>query len=171
MCYFLYIGSPLTLSEIRSMVPEGITADLAEPREQPALKSLHRGIQTVARLLIGRCSCSFIHQRQSDRHEDERHLRRRYRALGLDRQTTISGLERHRFGAGISAPEAGWAQSLVGFVLEHARNAGPTIYQLAFLPPGSQLGPQPMPRRLHTSQATQDLQTWLIEDSPVLIVR
>jgi hypothetical protein len=171
LCYFLYIASPLTLSEIRSMVPDGITADLAVSSEQQVLKPLHRGIQTVARLLIGRCSCDFIHQRQSDRHADERHLRARYRALGVDRQTIISALERHRVGATIPAPEAGWPQALVAFVLEHARNAGPTVYQLAFLPPGSHLRSQPVPRRLSTTQVTLDLESWLVEDSPVLIVR
>jgi hypothetical protein len=171
LCYFLYIASPLTLSEIRSMLPDGITADLAASTEQQALKPLRRGIQTVACLLIGRCSCDFIYQRQSDRHADERHLRARYRALGLDRQTIISALERHRFGATIPAPEEGWPQALVDFVLEHARNAGPTVYQLAFLPPGSHLGSQPMPRQLHTSQVTRELERWLVEDSPMLIVR
>jgi hypothetical protein len=171
LCYFLSIASPLTLSEIRSMVPDGITADLADPREQHVLKPLHRGTQTVARLLIGRCSCNFIHQRHSDRHEDERHLRQRFRALGLDRPTIISALERHRFGASIPAPDEGWPQSLIDFVLEHARNAGPTVYQLAFLPPGAHLGSQPLPRRFLTSQVTQPLESWLIEDSPVLIVR
>jgi hypothetical protein len=171
MCYFLYIASPLTLSEIRSMVPDGITADPADPGEQHVLKSLHRGTQTVARLLIGRCSCDFIHQRQFDRHADERHLRARYRALDLDRQTIISALERHRVAATIPAPEEGWPHALVDFVLEHARNAGPTVYQLAFLPPGSHLGSQPTLRRLHTSQVTQELERWLIENSPVLIVR
>src|SRR3954452_22941006 len=171
MCYFLYIASPLTLSEVRSMVPDGITADLADPREQRMLKPLRRGTQTVARLLIGRCSCDFIHQRQSDRHSDERHLRERYHALGVDRQTIISALDRHRFGATIPAPEEGWPQALVDFVLEHARNAGPTVYQLAFLPLGKHLASPPMPRHLPTSQVTRKLESWLVEDSPVLIVR
>ena len=171
MCYFLYIASPLSLSEVRSMVPDGITADLTDPRDQQVLKPLRRGTQTVARLLIGRCSCDFVHQRQSDPHEDERHLRERYRRLKVDRHVVISALERHRAGATIPAPAAGWRQALVDFVLEHARNAGPTIYQLAFLPPGSNLGSPPEPRRLQTSQVTPDLESWLVEDSPALIVR
>jgi hypothetical protein len=153
------------------MVPDGTTADLADPREQQVLKPLHRGTQTVARLLIGRCSCDFVHQRKLDRHADERHLRERYRSLGVDRQTMISALERHRVGAAIPAPEEGWAQALVDFVLEHARNAGPTVYQLAFLPLGKHLASPPMPRHLPTSQVTRKLESWLVEDSPVLIVR
>ncbi|HZI74766.1 MAG TPA: hypothetical protein VFD73_12250, partial [Gemmatimonadales bacterium] len=92
MCYFLYIASPLTLSEVRSMVPEGITVDLADPAEQGALKALHRGIQTVAKLLIGRCSCDFVRQRSSTRQEDERHLRERYRRAGVSRAEVIAGL-------------------------------------------------------------------------------
>jgi hypothetical protein len=47
VCYFLYIASPLTLSEIRSMLPDGITVDLADPVEQQVLKSSSRGVQTV----------------------------------------------------------------------------------------------------------------------------
>jgi hypothetical protein len=171
MCYFLYIASPLTLSEVRSMVPEGVTVDLASPTEQQGLRASHRGIQTVARLLIGRCSCDFIRPRDPNPHEDERHLRERYRRLGTDRALTISGLERHRAGAQLEAPAEGWSRALVDFVREHARNAGPSVFQLAFLAPGSTLSTHPPLRRIPVDRITPDLERWLVEDAPVLVTR
>jgi hypothetical protein len=171
LCYFLYIASPLTLSEVRSMVPEGVTVDLASPAEQQGVRASQRGIQTVARLLIGRCSCDFIRPRHPDPQEDERHLRERYRRLGTDRALTISGLERHRAGAKIAAPAEGWRRALVDFVREHARNAGPSVFQLAFLAPGDTLSAPPPPRRIPLDLITPDLERWLVEDAPVLVSR
>jgi hypothetical protein len=171
VCYFLYIASPLTLTEVRSMVPEGITVDLADPAEQRALKPLHRGIQTVAKLLIGQCSCDFVHRRGSTRQEDERHLRERYRRTGIPRAGVIAGLDRHRAGASIPPPQEGWPRALVDFVLEHARNAGPTVYLLTFRPPSFTLQFGAPVRRLHADQITPDLEQWLLEGSPVLISR
>jgi hypothetical protein len=171
VCYFLYIASPLTLSEIRSMVPEGVTVDLADPVEQQVLKSSSRGIQTVARLLVGRCSCDFVRQRHADPHEDERHLRERFRERGISRALTISGLERHRAGAKVPGPERGWRQTLVDFVYEHARNAGRTVYQLAFLPPSSPLPHETPLRELKLNRVTSELESWLVEGSPVAITR
>src|SRR3954469_6345877 len=101
MCYFLYIASPLTLSEVRSMLPQGVTADLADFTDQQALRSIHPDAQTVARLLIGRCSCDFVRPRVPDTLEDERHLRERYRRLGAARVGVITGLERHRRRPGL----------------------------------------------------------------------
>src|SRR3954447_5721371 len=128
MCYFLYIASPLTLSEIRSMLPHGVTADLADFMDHQALKSLHPDAQTVARLLIGSCSCDFVRPRVSDTREDERHLRERYPQSGSGRTRVISALERHRRRPSVPHREKDWAAALVGFVAEHARNAGPTLY-------------------------------------------
>lgn len=153
------------------MVPEGVTADLASPAEQQDLRTSHRKIQTVARLLIGRCSCDFVRPRDPDPHEDERHLRERYRRLGTDRALTISGLERHRAGGKIPVPAEGWSRALVNFVWEHARNAGPTGYQLAFLAPGSTLSAHPPLRHVSLDQITPELERWLVEDAPVLVSR
>ena len=153
------------------MVPEGVTVDLASPTEQQDLRASHRGIQTVARLLIGRCSCDFLRPRDPDPREDERHLRERYRRLGTDRALTISGLERHRAGAKIPAPAEGWSRALVNFVREHARNAGPSVFQLAFLAPGSTLSTHQSLRRIPVDRITPDLNRWLVEDAPVLVTR
>ena len=153
------------------MAPEGVTVDLASPAEQQDLRTRHRGLQTVARLLIGRCSCDFIRSRDPDPREDERHLRERYRRLGTDRALMISGLERHRAGAKIPAPSEGWSRALVDFVREHARNAGPSVFQLAFLAPGSTLSTHPSLRRIPADRITPDLELWLVEDCPVLVSR
>jgi hypothetical protein len=171
VCYFLYIASPLTLSEIRSMLPDGITVDLADPIEQQVLKSSQRGIQTVARLLIGRCSCDFVRQRHADLREDERHLRERFRQQEVSRALTIAGLERHRAGAKVPGPGKGWGRTLVDFVREHARNAGTTVYQLGFLPPSSNLPPGAPLREVKLDRVTPELETWLVEGIPVAVTR
>jgi hypothetical protein len=171
LCYFLYIASPLTLSEIRSMALDGITVDLADPLEQQILKSSYRGIHTVARLLIGRCSCDFVRPRHADLREDERHLRERFRQHGVSRELTIPALERHRAGARVPVPAKGWRQTLVDFVREHARNAGTTVYQLAFLPPSSALRHETPLREVKLNRVTPELESWLIEGSPVAISR
>ena len=112
MCYFLYIASPLTLSEVRSMVPPGAVADLGSFAEQQTLRKVHPEAQTVARLLIGRCSCDFIRARLADEREDERHLRERYRKLEVPRSVMIEAIERHRRGAGVRPPIGGWPGAL-----------------------------------------------------------
>ena len=96
MCYFLYLASPLTLSEVRSMLPAGLAADLASFPDQQTLKALHPPAQTVARVLAGRCSCDLVRPRLDDPREDERHLRERCRKLDLARPLVIQALERHR---------------------------------------------------------------------------
>ena len=168
MCYFLYLASPLTLSEIRAMLPEGVTADLADSSEQKILRSYHRGIQTVARLLIGRCSCAFLGDARADEGENERHLRARYRAMNLSRDHTISALERHRASRKVPEPENGWAGSLVDFVREHSRNARVSIYQLTFeKPPAAPLNAEL--RKINADRITRELESWLVEGSPVLV--
>jgi len=171
MCYFLYIASPLTLSEVRSMLPAGVTADLADFIDQQTLKSLHPDAQTVARLLIGRCSCDFVRPRVADTREDERHLRERYRRIGAARPVVITGLERHRRRPGLRYVEKDWAEALVRFVAEHARNAGPTLYYLDFSLEFSALEPTLEVRRVTVGQALGDPKGWLLEGSPTLVSR
>ena len=85
MCFFLYLASPLTLSEVRSMLPPGLTADLLPPVEQAELRALHPDATTIARVLHGGCSCDLVTARQAVASEDEARLRARYRALGYGR--------------------------------------------------------------------------------------
>jgi hypothetical protein len=170
MCYFLYIASPLTLSEVRSMVPPGAVADLGSFAEQQTLRRVHPEAQTVARLLIGRCSCDFVRVRLADAQEDERHLRERYRRLEVPRSVVIEALERHRRGAGVRPPIGGWPGSLARFVAEHARNAGPTLYHLTFSPHGS-LAPPGDTRSVSVAEVLSTPEGWLREGSPALVTR
>ena len=169
MCYFLFLASPLTLTEVRSMLPPGSSADLASYAEQQLFKSLHPAAQTVARLLVGRCSCDLVRQRLSHPREDERHLRERYRALELPRATVIRSLERHRRnGPAVTPPESGWPVALAAFVAEHARNAGPSLFFLHFgRPEVTEVG-QRSPHHLTASQVRGD-PGWLKEETPTLV--
>jgi hypothetical protein len=171
MCYFLYIASPLTLSEVRSMLPRGSVADLASFGDQQALKSIHPDAQTVARLLIGRCSCDFVRPRLADAREDERHLRERYRSLGASRERVIPALERHRHGASQRLRTGTWSGALAEFVAEHARNAGPTLYHLNFSPEGTPLTPPGKVRPVSLAGVLAAPEGWLVEGSPALVSR
>jgi hypothetical protein len=171
LCYSLSLASPLTLSEVRSMLPPGAAADLAAFHDQQLLKAAHPSAQTVARLLIGRCSCDFVRQRQNETREDERHLRERYRRLEVPRPAVITSLEQHRRGAGLAAPPGGWPPALARFVAEHARNAGPTLYYLQF-----SAGPAPLPapgsvREVTVAKVVAEPEAWLREASPVRVSR
>ena len=173
MCYFLYLASPLTLSEVRSMLPAGIVADLLSPPEQQVLRELHPVARTGVRLLIGRCSCDFLIPRASPTGSGERHLRTRLFAAGLSRTQVIEALEVHRGGRNRTlADPAAWQIALGGFVAEHARNAGPTLYLLRF-------GHQPLQqRRPGSAQVELPLSAvragptgWLVEDRPTIVCR
>jgi hypothetical protein len=152
------------------MLPRGSVADLAGFLDQQALKSIHPDAQTVARLLIGRCSCDFVRPRLADAREDERHLRERYRSLGIPRDAIIKALERHRRGAGLRPPAEGWPQALTRFIAEHARNAGPTLYQLQFSPEAALASPGEV-RRVTLAEVVAEPQGWLAEGKPTLVSR
>ncbi len=170
LCYFLFIASPLTLSEVRSMLPQKAVADLGSFAEQQTLRTVHPEAQTVARLLIGRCSCDFIRPRLADAREDERYLRERYRRLEVSRPAMIEALERHRRGAGVRPPSGGWPGALARFVAEHARNAGPTLYHLHFSPQASLAAPGNI-RPVSVAEVLSSPEEWLREESPALVSR
>ncbi|MGH7526597.1 MAG: hypothetical protein ACREMX_07815, partial [Gemmatimonadales bacterium] len=99
------------------MLPPGLSAHLVEPAERAALRHLHPAGQTFLRLLVGACSCDLVRARQADSREDERHLRERYRQLGLSRDEIIRALETHRRSASPRAePRGGWPAALAAFV-------------------------------------------------------
>ena len=172
MCYFVFLASPLTLSEVRSMLAPGLSADLAMSSGHQSLKERHFEAQTVARVTRGGCSCDLIVPRLPVATEDEARLRARYRALGLSRQIVIQALEVHRAGAGGRPyPSGHWPELFAAFVAEHARNAGPTLYCLHFshdgLPPRV---PHNFPvRTLSARQVRQDPEGWLSEDRLMLV--
>jgi hypothetical protein len=168
MCFFLYAASPLTLSEVRAMLPAGFTAELAGPAEQSVLRALHPIARTGVRLLLGACSCDLVLPRSGSR-EEERELRRRYFAAGMSRADVIAALESHRRGGGRFPSPAAARSALAGFVAEHARNAGPTLYLLRF-------GREPLDRNPPAGPITQvrsglsgSPDGWLAEDRPVLV--
>ena len=171
MCYFLYIASPLTLGEVRSMLPPGVVADLASSDDQRALKAVHPGAQTVALLLVGRCSCDLVRARLPDSREDERHLRERYRRSGISREETIKALERHRRTDRPRPAVPDWPRSLANFVAEHARNAGPTMFYRHFSSHQAALGPLSSVHRVPVSQVLADPEGWLQEGAPTVVSR
>ena len=84
---------------------------------------------------MGACSGDLVRPRLADPVEDERELRARYQRAKLPRAEIIKELERHRRGPERrQVPPEGWAAAVAAFVVEHARNAGPTLYLLHFGP-------------------------------------
>ena len=171
MCYFLYIASPLTLGEVRSMLPAGVVADLAPSHDQRALKAIHPAAQTVALLLLGRCSCDLVRPRQLDAREDERHLRERYRRSGISRDETIRALERHRRTDRPRPAMQDWTRPVASFIAEHARNAGPTMYYLHFSSQPAALGPLSSVHRVPLAQVLSEPESWLHEGVPTIVSR
>ena len=171
MCYFLYIASPLTLSEVRSMLPPGLTADLAAFPDQQQLKAIHSTAQTVARILVGRCSCDLVRPRLADPRADERHLRERCRKLGVTRSLVIQALERHRQASGPKVSDGSWSDAMSRFVAEHARNAGTCLYHLQFSPEAGPLPRLGEVRRVTVAQVTAEPHRWLLEGAPTFVSR
>ncbi|HEX5387489.1 MAG TPA: hypothetical protein VFW66_12350 [Gemmatimonadales bacterium] len=165
-CYILYMATPLTLSEVRSMLPPDVTADLASPAEHADLRRLHPAAQTVVRLFAGGCSCDLVRARQSETRSDERELRARWFRAGLSRDQVIAALEPHRRG-GARTLRAHRA-ALAAFVVEHARNAGPTLYQLRFGTAPTTTTPAG-PVVMSAAQVRAHPDTWLVEGRPVLV--
>jgi len=152
------------------MLPAGIAADALPTAELTRLRATLPAAQTAAHLRVGRCSCDLVRPRLADSREDERDLRRRYSQLGLRRDRIIRELELHRRDTTAPEPPGGWRGALVAFVAEHARNAGPTLYQLVFQPGGRDgLEGQPLTRTVAEVRADPD--GWLPEGRPVLVVR
>ncbi|HEX6435371.1 MAG TPA: hypothetical protein VFZ87_14075 [Gemmatimonadales bacterium] len=171
MCFFLYIASPLTLSEIRSMLPAGLTADLAPSGARAALQRLHPPARTVAELLVGACSCDLVRPRLADTVADERELRARYQRAKLPRAQIIQELERHRRGSERrQVPPEGWAAAVAAFAIEHARNAGPTLYLLHFGPRSVEVDwLTAAPTIRSVQEVRQQSAPWLTEGHPVVI--
>ncbi len=168
MCFLLFVASPLTLSELRSMLPSGFSADLASPADQAILRSVLPTARTGVRLLAGACSCDLVLARSASG-EDERELRRRFFGAGMSRAQVIAALETHRKGGGCFATPADARAALAGLVAEHARNAGPTLYLLRFGvgPLDRRLAGDPV--RLSLGDVRANADGWLREDQPVIV--
>lgn len=170
MCHFLHIATPLTLSELRAMLPPGLTADLAAPQECAVLVRLFPAGRTAARLLAGACSCDLYLRRDLEGRSEEAELRRRYRGLGLSREARIRALERHRRRGAVHRTPAEWSALVAAFVAEHARNAGPTLYYREVS--DGRLGEiKTAPVRRLLGDVLQDPAGWLAEGEPVIVSR
>jgi hypothetical protein len=171
MCHFLYIASPLTLSEVRSMLPPGLAADFLPPAGASALRALLPTAQTTARLLVGACSCDLFLHRDALHHREESALRQRYRALHLNRTTIIQAIDRHRRGEHPARDPAAWQELLAAFVGEHARNAGDTLFYHEFSPGGLDgAGLSRPPAKASVGTVRRDPAGWLEEGVPVVVV-
>jgi hypothetical protein len=154
------------------MLPAGLTADLAPGAQRAALQRIHPSARTVAQLLVGACSCDLVRPRLDNPIDDERELRARYQGRKLPRSEIIKELERHRRGPLPRLhPSEGWAKALAGFVVEHARNAGPTVYLLDFGPhlPGSREELRSPALARSVEQVRFHTGPWLVEGKPVLV--
>jgi hypothetical protein len=171
VCYFLYLATPLTLSEVRAMLPRGLAADPLPTPDQLVLRKLLPDAMTGVRILHGGCACDLFLPRDPDR-QDERHLRRRYFAAGFGRDEVIRYLDRHRRALELRAEPAGhWPRALVDFVAEHARNAGPSLYLRQFSADG-ELGPiDAPPATISVAEVRADPAGWLPDDQPVIVDR
>jgi hypothetical protein len=165
------MATPLTLSEVRSMLPAGLSAQPCDRREWSLLRELLPSSQGAMRLLVGSCSCDLVRPRHPDPLEDERHLRARYRAEGASRESVIRALERHRRGAAVAVPARGWSEALSAFVAEHARNAGDSLYLLGFGSEGPVVPPVDPDKMV--VRTVRDVRSgagvWLVEGRPALV--
>lgn len=154
------------------MLPPGLVASGGTPAEVAWFRALMPGVQTVAHLMVGACACDLVRPRDPKPREDERHLRERYFRMGLDRDTIVAELERHRRGRS-SPPAEGWPNALAGLVAEHARNAGPTVYELRFGRAADASSPPDLSRaaRVPLDRVRSAPDQWLEEGRPVTVVR
>lgn len=173
MCYYLYLASPLTLSEIRSMLVTGVTADALTSAEQDRLRRLYLDAQTGVRLLHGACSCDFLRVRDPDRRKDEAFHRGQYRRLGYSRDRVLALLDIHRRGAeGRARPPEYWSEGINSFVREHARNAGTTLYYRHFSHDGLIVdqGLDQQPLELSVTAIAGAVSDWLPDRRPLLVL-
>ena len=154
------------------MLPPGLAAQPADRADQALLRTRLPSAQTVARLLVGACSCDLVRPRHPDPLEDERHHRERHWRAGLSRVDVISAIEQHRRGSDRPAPAGGWPQALASFVAEHARNAGPTLYLLRFAPGAGTVAlgvPPSEVRELRAADVVARPDRWLTENTALLV--
>jgi hypothetical protein len=173
VCHFLWLASPLTLTEIRAMLPAGIAADAAEYDERRALAAAAPDLPHAVRLRAGNCACALYLEPPTDGRSEESVLRARYFRDGVPRDVVIRALDRHRRGqpvATLSASPRARREALAGFAAELARTAGTALYLRTFhaagaLPP---LDDAAVERRTVSAVRAAPC-TWLVEGRAVLV--
>lgn len=171
MCFHLWLGTPLTLSEVRAMLPVGFSADAAEGAPRRRLSDASRDVRTVVVLRLGACACALYLEPSSAGQSAESALRGRYFKLGIPRPDVIRALDRHRVSSSNShtAP-ADARRALVGFVAEHARTAGAALFLRTCHPDGTLPPTVPTtPRSCGLADVQAAPCAWLPEDLPVRV--
>lgn len=154
------------------MLPAGVVAHAAPYGEQMLLREHLPGAQTVIELRRGNCSCDFFIQRDPAARTDETHIRERGLRAGILRGQLAALIENHRLPDKRVQPLAHWQAALAGFVVEHARNAGPSIYHRAFAAgPRQRPATDLEPARVTVSRVRQAPADWLGDDRLTLVVR
>jgi hypothetical protein len=172
MCYRLHVATPLTLSEVRSMLPAGVSADAAPYGEQLLLRDHLPGALTIVELRRGTCGCDFVIQRDAAGRTDETHLRDRGLRAGIPRAQLAAMLLAHRQPMKRAQPLGVWQEALAGFVAEHARNAGPSLYHRTFTPgPRDRPAGDAEPVQVTVSRVREAPGDWLVEGRLTLVVR
>ena len=173
-CYSLVLATPLTLSEVRSMLPAGIRADSLPRAVLVAFQQHLPEAVTAIQLFHGGCACDLVRDREPAQRDDERPIRQRLAEGGRSRDEIIGVLETHRRArAERPRPPGYWLEAVGAFVAEHARNAGPTLYYLHFGDAALPLAPlahQPTVI-LPLERVRQTPESWLTEDTPTIVVR
>jgi len=152
------------------MLPAGVVAHLVSPAVNRKWVERFPAARTVVTLRQGACACGLAGHHDADPQEEERRLRVRYRQAGVGRDRVIPALDRHRRAPrGVSSAQG--AVTLAGFVAEHARNAGPSLYFLDFSPDPERMPPWPdsTPTATFAAQVRAHPGTWLPEQTPVLV--
>lgn len=155
------------------MLPEGMSADLAPAPVRDRLLEAHLPARTVVVLQRGPCACDLVGLPGTAKADQERGLRKRYREMGASRAQVIEALELHRRPRPRIPYQVSWPESLAGFVAEHARNAGPALYQLSFgavHPAGGKLPDGGGTATLTAAKVRSGPRGWL-DDSRLVLVK
>lgn len=171
MCFHLHLATPLTLSEVRSMLPEGVTAHAAAAGEQRLLLEHLPRAQTIVELRRGACGCDFFVQRDPANRTDETVLRERGIRTGVPRARLAEVIAAHRRPEKRAQPLAHWQQALADFVAEHARNAGPSVYHRSFTPGARPTRTPEEAETVTVSHVRAEPAEWLKPDRVTLVVR
>jgi hypothetical protein len=168
MCYQLVLVSPLTVSEVRSMLPPGVRADIVDAPVLARWRTALRGAHAAVHLRVGRCACRLLPARLAPAPDDEAALRAEHRRRRTPREQILAALERHRAGA--ADAELVPPGALAALIAEHARNAGPAVYALGFGAPGEVPPPAATLREVPLAEACAG-EGWLVEDTALKVRR
>jgi hypothetical protein len=163
VCYRLLLAGSLTLSEVRAMLPDGLTAHVLDPASGRLVFGAPGG--NVLELCRGRCACDFFLERAAGR--DETALRSRWATERTPRDARLAALAVHRAQPD-ARPLAHWSRALATFAREYARSGGPALYLRTF---GDGLDDvrRLTPLARAAAELPDDAGQWLPEGHPILV--